>query len=412
MNFSIKRDRFFSIFVITAMYIALFQNIILGVALELNTLMHYGLKGLIQFYIFIIPLVMVFFVQTCIKRFHLVILLFLYIFITQMFTEYASMHGAFIWYKTFLAALLYIPIIHHLMKAKTRFSLNFEKHFRNVLLLSGAIFFFEVISRYVPSRIYFWFLSLAEYQENAIPFSRPLGIGLDIHLQGILFAYAIVYFFINREFIKAYIFLFMLFLSGIKTWLIAIVFIGALFFAKILISGKVKKVVFLSFGAFALGFVCTILVFNAQVEHYVSQLSSASYVRNYMSALWFNSFSFMVESIFPQGMFADEHRLGYLSESVVKYNDIPVLFFGYLVGTFGMILYCWIVFYTLFKGSKYQIIVALSLFSFVHSYYLNNIGIFIIFSYFSYYFMVEKIRPTPLLIVKPADAKLNERQLP
>lgn len=108
--------------------------------------------------------------------------------------------------------------------------------------------------------------------------------------------------------------------------------------------------------------------------------------------LWVNAFDFFINSIIPTGFLTDEDRLAHIPQEIIFYNDIPVLFLGYMIGSFGLILYMVVIYYNILQKSTYTPIVILSLCSLIHAYYLNNIGIFIMITYFGMYFIIENHR--------------------
>lgn len=388
-----SRNRILYLFLITSFYISLFLPIIEGIFRQLGESYLTYIKVLTQGYIFLLPLLVILLTSLHTKRFYLIIALFFYTIMSQIFTEYASFISIFQGYKSFFAVLLYIPIIYHLVCYDVLFKDRIEKHIKIVFIVSVAILYFEILSRYIHNDLYHWFISLAYYDSLGIAYSRPIGIGLDIHIQGIILSSAIFYYFIHKNYSLSFFFFFALFLSGIKTWLIGVVFIGGIYFLIYCGSLKLKSIIKFLFVLFCTLF-AALYFFEAQIEHYIDRLSPSSDVATYMTMLWVNAFEFFINSIIPSGFLTDEDRLTHIPLEIIFYNDIPVLFLGYMIGSFGLILYMVIIYYNILQRSTYTPIVILSLCSLIHAYYLNNIGIFIMVTYFGMYFIIENHRKT------------------
>lgn len=388
---TLSRNRILYLFLITSFYISLFLPIIEGIFRQLGESYLTYIKVVIQSYIFLLPIFVILLTNLHTKRFYLIITLLFYTIISQIFTEYASFISIFQGYKSFFAVLLYIPIVYHLVCYDVLFKDRIEKHIKIVFIVSVTILYFEIFSRYVHNDLYHWFISLAYYDSLGIAYSRPIGIGLDIHMQGIILSSAIFYYFIHKKYSLSLLFFFALFLSGIKTWLIGVVFLGLIYFLIYCRSLKLTSILKFIFALF-----CTILIilyfFEAQIEHYIDRLSPSSDVASYMTMLWVNAFDFFINSIIPTGFLTDEDRLAHIPQEIIFYNDIPVLFLGYMIGSFGLILYMVIIYYNILQKSTYTPIVILSLCSLIHAYYLNNIGIFIMITYFGMYFIIENHR--------------------
>lgn len=389
----LRRNRILYVFLITSFYISLFLPIIEGLFRHLGESYLMYIKALTQGYIFLLPLFIILLTDLHTKRFYLIILLFFYTTLSQIFAEYASLISVLQGCKSFFAVLLYIPIVYHLVCHDVLFQEKIEKHIKIVFIVSVIILYFEIFSRYIHNDLYQWFISLAYYESLGIAYSRPIGIGLDIHMQGIILSSAIFYYFIHKKYLLSLLFFFALFLSGIKTWLIGVLFLGLVYF---LISCRYLKIT--SILKFLFTLFCTIVIivyfFEAQIEHYIDRLSPSSDVASYMAKLWLNAFDFFINSIIPTGFLTDEDRLAYIPQEIIFYNDIPVLFLGYMIGSFGLILYMVIIYYNILQRSTYTPIVILSLCSLIHAYYLNNIGIFIMITYFGMYYIIENYKKT------------------
>jgi hypothetical protein len=382
------KDRIIYLFLITSLYGSMFLPILQGLSRKLGPNYLLGINLLLQGYIYLLPLVFIFFTKLKTKQFALISLFFIYIALSQPFTDYSSLSSFFNGYRTYLAVLFYIPIVYHLIRNDETFDVKIERHIKKLFLITLGIFLFEVFSRYVHNDLYHWFLSLALHQNLAMPYSRPIGVGLDIHMQGIILAFAVFYFFIHKNYTLSYLFFFILFLSGIKTWLIAVITVSVIYFL-IYITKLDKKVLLNHFVLLFLIFISSFILFYPQIVHYQVQLSSSSYVVTYMINLWVNSFNFLISSIIPVGFLSDTDRLSPIMHKINIFSDISILYFGSMIGTFGLLLYMIISYYHILKKSKYTPIVLLSLFSLVHTYYLNHVGIFIIFTYFTLYYIIE-----------------------
>lgn len=398
-----SKDKLLYLFLIISIYSSIFLPILQGLSRKLGPTYLLYMNILVQGYIYILPFLLMFLIKPT-KQFILIVLLLIYIGISQIFTDYASLSSFFNGYRTYLAVLCYIPIIYHLINHYESFDIKIERHIKILFLITSCIFLFEFFSRYLHNDLYLWFLSLATYKVLALPYSRPLGIGLDIHMQGTILAFATFYFFINKDYKLSFFFFFILFLSGIKTWLIGVTAISMIYYIIYMTTNSFKKVfhillilrsIYIVFySQILLILFSTYLLVYPQMIHYQLQLSPSSYVATYMTYLWVNSFDFIIASIIPVGFLSDPDRLSSALHTINAYNDIPILYFGAMIGTFGLLLYMIILYYHLLQKSKYTPLLILSLFSLVHTYYLNQVAIFIIFTYFSLYYIIQNKKNT------------------
>lgn len=384
-----SKKLFYYYFTVSAFYLSIFLPILTGIIRKMIPSLELYFQLILQGYIYIVPLYLVLFLKLNTKRMLLVALLYLYLFSTQFFTDYGSLSGFLLGFKSLVLLFLYIPILQYLVENDYDFPEKIERHIKVIFFAALFVCSFEIMARYISNayyqQAYEWFLSLSNLGGGVtLKYSRPIGITLNIHFQAMIFALAVIYYFIYKKYFFVFIFLFALFLIAVKTWVIGLTLVLVLFYLKDIYKIRFKYLVLSLVGIYLVG-----LFFYAQVEHYKSQTEISSYGVQTMSGLWLGSFDVIVDSILPHGFTTEEDRLSKLPYNVRVAGDAFLIFYIYSIGTFGVILYVLITYYTIFKKSIYTPIVFLSLFAMIHTNPMQIVGIFIMVLYFGMYYIVQ-----------------------
>jgi hypothetical protein len=382
-------------FSVSAFYLSIFLPILTGITRKFLPSLEMYVQLIFQGYIYLVPMFLVLFLKLNTVRMLLVGLLYIYLLSTQFFADYSSFIGFLLGFKSLVLLFLYIPIIQYLMESDSNFPTKIEKHIKVIFFAALLVWAFEFMARYIAhpyyQHAYEWFLSLCDLGNGmTLKYSRPIGITLNTHFQAMIFASAAIYYFIYKKYYFVFIFLFALFITAVKTWIIGLALVFVLFFAKNISRFNLKYLLM----TFIMIYVVSIF-FNDQVEHYKSQTEISSYGVQTMSGLWLGSFDVMIDSIIPYGFTTEKDRLFNLPHTVRDSGDAFLIFYTYTIGTFGAILYVLITYYTILKKSIYTPIVFLSLFAMIHTNPMQVVGIFIMVLYFSMYYIVENRKTYP-----------------
>jgi hypothetical protein len=379
-----------------ALYLSILLPILRGLARSIYLDFEFFVILFSQGVVFLGPLAILFCVRLNTIRSLLIISLFLYVFIVQLVAEYFVVSEFFLGIKNLFGALVYIPIVHHLIKNYDCFNFKIEKHIRVIFILAISIAGFELISALIPNSFDSTFTSLAYNDVLRNSEGRPLGIMLNVHYQGIILAMASIYYYVNRIYSLSLIAIVVLVLANIKTWTVALLLVIVFYFFKNLFKPKISEIFIVCISILALP-VLVFAVFSGVVDHYSAAFSSSSYAINLMKDLWFSLFSVMEETLIPIGFFSQGQEAINAYSKYMKYTDAYFIFNLYQVGVIGMLLYSFVLFYTLMKRHKYSSITLLSVFSIVHTNPIVVPGILIIVTYFGYYYIFENSDTRTLL---------------
>lgn len=354
-----------------------------GVARKINPQLEVLLTLLLQGWFYLIPLALIWY-GTFKKDFLYVILLYLYIFIIQFFVEHQNIVAAFLNFKSYFAAFLFIPLFQYLIDNDPQFDQKIRKHFFILTVCFAAVAIFESISLLLPNPLNSYFKSLSYFGDEFKTW-RPLGLYLNIHTQGPVLAIGSLYCLLVK---KWYLFVFLmisLLICGTKTWVVAF---GVTLFLLVLFRYNAKYKIVLT--AFIL---CSTLIFAIMMpsywNYYMQEFGLESYGSQRMTGQ-LKELSLLKLSMVPNGFYirssAGLQMQGEQKEIPfeVSDNEIFILDFMYQIGPIGLLLWMFNIYKPLFSlkeinifKNDYKVILFVSLACFVHTANINNIFLFI-----------------------------------